>query len=380
MPWNQVSIVGQREEFARLAQQAESNIRLLCRRFGVSPTTAYKWLTRFRQRGREGLSDLTRRPHRSPRRSEQAIERAVVGVRGEHPAWGARKIRFRLVATGVRDVPATSTVHAILRRHQLIDPAQAARHRPWQRFEHDAPNRLWQMDFKGHFPTETDRCHPLTVLDDHSRFALGLQACPDEKTRTVKDRLSEIFRRYGLPERMSMDNGAPWGAKGEFTSLTAWLIRLGVGVSHSRPYHPQTQGKDERFHRTLQLEIVSRYSFRDLEHVQSRFDTWRDTYNLERPHEALGMQVPASRYRPSPRSFPESLPSVEYDSTHPIRKVQTDGEIWFKGRPYRVGKGFVGYHVALKPSATEGILDVFFCHQKISQLNLNPSPSPSPKP
>ena len=380
MPWNEVSIVDQREEFVRLARQAESNVRLLCRRFGVSPTTAYKWLSRFGERGREGLLDLSRRPHRSPRRSGGAIERAVVGVREEHLAWGARKIRFRLVAKGVRDVPAVSTVHAILRRYGLIDSAEAARHRPWQRFEHDAPNRLWQMDFKGHFATEKARCHPLTVLDDHSRFALGLQACRDETTQTVKERLSEIFRRYGLPERMSMDNGPPWGAQAEFTSLTAWLIRLGVGVSHSRPFHPQTQGKDERFHRTLELEILRWYSFRDLKDAQRRFDSWRDTYNLERPHEALAMQVPASRYRPSPRPFPESLPPIEYDSSHPIRKVQTDGEIWFKGRPYLVGKGFAGYHVALKPSSTEGLLDVFFCHQKISQLNLNPSPSPSPKP
>src|SRR5207302_9445354 len=116
-------------------------------------------------------------------------------VRERHPAWGARRIRFRLRAIGEANAPATSTVHAILRRQDLIHPEEAARHRPWQRFEHDAPNRLWQMDFKGHFATGKDRCHPLTVLDDHSRFALGLQACPDEKALTVKEKLSEIFRR-----------------------------------------------------------------------------------------------------------------------------------------------------------------------------------------
>lgn len=379
MPWSRVSIVDQREEFVRLAECLDSNIRLLCRRYQVSPTTAYKWLERYRVRGREGLVDLSRRPHHSPRHSGGPIEQAVLGLRGQHPAWGARKIRYRLLAKGLGGVPATSTIHAILKRHELIDPAEAARHRPWQRFEHDAPNRLWQMDFKGHFATEKARCHPLTVLDDHSRFALCLQACPDERTGTVKDRLSGIFRRYGLPERMTMDNGSPWGGEGgDFTALTAWLIRLGVRVSHSRPYHPQTQGKDERFHKTLELEILRRYTFRDLDHAQSRFDTWRAIYNLERPHESLGMQVPASRYRPSPRAFPESMPLIEYDSRDLVRRVQKGGEITLRGRSYKIGKPFVGHPVALRPTPSDGILDVFFCHQKIAQINLNPSPSPSP--
>ena len=169
MPWNEVSVMGQREEFVRLAD--ESNVRLLCRRFGVSPTTAYKWFERYRAGGREGLMDLSRRPHHSPSHSGKRIEQAVVALRGQHPAWGARKLRHRLLAKGVAAVPATSTVHAILRRHNLIDPTESAKHKAWQRFEHDAPNRLWQMDFKGHFPTQSIRCHPLTVLDDHSRFA-----------------------------------------------------------------------------------------------------------------------------------------------------------------------------------------------------------------
>lgn len=379
MPWNEVSIVAQREEFVRLAERLD-NVRLLCRRYGVSPTTAYKWLQRYRTQGAEGLVDQSRRPHGSPRRSSQAIEQAVVGLRGKHPAWGARKIRYRLLATGLDEVPATSTVHAILRRRGLIDPVEAARHKPWQRFEHDVPNRLWQMDFKGHFPTEKARCHPLTVLDDHSRFALGLQACADEKAETVKDRLSSIFRCYGLPDRMTMDNGSPWGSHSDDpTALTVWLIRLGVAVSHSRPYHPQTQGKDERFHRTLQREVLSRYRLRDLDHAQNRFDAWRDIYNLERPHESLGMQVPASRYRPSYRSFPESLPPILYDSTDLVRKVQTGGEVWLRGRPYKVGGAFVGHHVALRPTHNNRLLNVFFCHQKIAQIDLNPSPNPSPE-
>jgi len=185
---------------------------------------------------------------------------------------------------------------------------------------------------------------------------------------------THLGSRIWVSQRMSMDNGSTWGGReSDFTALTVWLIRLGVGVSHSRPYHPQTQGKDERFHRTLQREVLNRYALRDLAHAQRRFDIWRDTYNLERPHEALAMDVPTSRYQPSPRSFQETLPPIEYDSGDLIRKVQDGGEIWFKGQPYKVGHAFIGQKVALRPSAGDGVLEVFYCHQKIRQLDLNPS-------
>ncbi len=373
MPWNEVSIVDQREEFVWLASQPHENVRLLCRRFQISPTTGYKWMQRYRAGGREALMDLSRRPHESPGRTAPQIEQAVIQLRHQHPAWGARKLRSRLLAKGGEDLPAASTVHAILQRHHLIDPHESAKHRPWQRFEHDAPNRLWQMDFKGHFATQTARCHPLTVLDDHSRFALGLQACPNQQTDTVQQRLSDIFRRYGLPERMTMDNGSPWGgdAQHHFTPLTAWLIRLGIRVSHSRPHHPQTQGKDERFHRTVDLELLHNNFFRDLEHAQRRFDSWRYVYNLQRPHESLAMNVPASRYQPSPRSFPEPLPPIQYNSTDLVRKVQQGGKIWFHGHPFKIGNAFSGHHVALRPTPLDGVFNVFFCHQNITLINLN---------
>jgi len=373
MPWNEVSIVDQREEFVRLASQPDENIRLLCRRFQISPTTAYKWMDRYRAVGREGLMDLSRRPRESPTRTSAPIEKAVLALRRQRPAWGARKLRRRLRDLGVEGLPAASTVHAILCRHDLIDPQESNKHRSWQRFEHDAPNRLWQMDFKGHFATQAARCHPLTVLDDHSRFALGLLACPDQKTHTVQHRLSDIFRRYGLPERMTMDNGSPWGSNADhrFTPLTVWLIRIGIRVSHSRPYHPQTQGKDERFHRTLNVELLKNNSFRDLDHAQGRFDLWRNVYNLQRPHEALAMEVPASRYRASERSFPESLPPILYDSTDQVRKVQQGGEIWFRGLTFKIGNAFHGHPVALRPTSLDGSFNVFFCHQNVTQIQLN---------
>lgn len=173
------------------------------------------------------------------------MEAAVLRVREAHPAWGGRKIRARLQTQDWATVPAASTITAILHRHGKIDPAESLKHRAWQRFEAQAPNDLWQMDFKGHFATAQGRCHPLTVLDDHSRYALGLEACADERTATVKERLTRIFRRYGLPRKMLMDNGSPWGADWEhpYTPLTVWLLRLGLGVTHSPRTIPRPWAK-----------------------------------------------------------------------------------------------------------------------------------------
>ncbi len=371
MPWNEASTMSLRLDFVPLASQEGANVRELCRRFEVSPKTAYKWLARFRAGGAAALGDRSRRPTRSPGRTPEALEREVLKLRAEHPAWGGRKLRACLRRAGAAGVPSAGAITAILRRHGRIDPDAGARPHAWQRFEHDAPNRLWQMDFKGHFALEGGRCHPLTVLDDHSRFALGLFACADERAETVRPHLTALFRRYGLPERLLCDNGSPWGLGPEspYTALTAWLLRLGVGVSHGRPYHPQTQGKGERFHRSLHVEVLQGRTFRDPEVSQSRFDAWRSVYNHERPHEALGLAVPASRYRPSPRPFPEALPELVYGAGDVVRKVQDRGFIHFRGREWRVSVAFRGRPVALRPTTTDGLWDVYFGVHRIASID-----------
>lgn len=372
MPWEEVSVMSQRKEFVELAQGEEINLRELCRRFGISPTTGYKWLGRFRVGGEAGLADLPRRPHHSPGRTGPEIEEMLLKVRDAHPAWGGRKLRAWLSARGHELLPSPSTITAILRRHDRIDPAEGVKHQAWQRFEHLEPNQLWQMDFKGHFATVEGRCHPLTVLDDHSRFSLGLEACGDEGTQTVRQRLTKIFRRYGLPERMVMDNGSPWGhdADHPYTLLTVWLLRLGIGVSHGRPYHPQTQGKDERFHRTLKAEVLQGTTFKDLKHCQVAFDDWRGVYNLERPHQALGMATPASRYRVSHRPFPEQLPPVEYSPEDQVRRVQDQGRVSWKRRQVKISTAFKGLQVAIRPTSTDGLWDLFFMTNRICQIDL----------
>lgn len=370
MPWQEVSKMEQRREFVRLAMQEGANRRELCRRFGIHPDTAYKWLGRWQCD--EGLAERSRRPHSSPMRTDRVIEAAIVALRDAHPAWGARKIAHYLRREGLA-CPACSTVHEILRRNGRIvaPPGGPVAH---QRFEKPAPNLLWQMDFKGHVAlADGSRCHPLTVLDDHSRYNLCLEACANEQGGTVQERLQLTFRRYGLPEAFFVDNGGPWGdSSGQhWTRLCVWLLKLGIAVLHSRPYHPQSRGKNERFHRSLKAEVFALKRFRHLAEVQPALDAWRSVYNLERPHQALDYDVPASRYRASTRSLPERLAQVEYDEHEIVRSVSTTKDyISFKGRLWKVPQAFRGERVAIRPLTTDGRFGVFFAAHQIATIDL----------
>lgn len=374
MPWNETTPMSERQEFVLLANHPSVNFTQLCQRFGISRKTGYKWRQRHQSLGLTGLQDRSRRPLSSPRQTSAKVEDKIVELRCQHRAWGGRKIRARLEALGEVSLPAPSTITAILHRRELISPEDSQARTRFQSFEHPAPNDLWQMDFKGDFATTEGRCYPLTLLDDHSRFALCLEASANQKTGTVRQALTTVFRRYGLPWHMTMDNGAPWGAPGApagtWTQLTVWLLWQGIRVSHSRPYHPQTQGKDERFHRTLKTELLRDYAWRDLSECQVRFDAWRDSYNCERPHQALQMAVPASRYEPSQRPFAEKLPPLEYPAGDLVRRVQGKGTIYYRQREYFIGEAFRGLDLALRPTTSDGIFEVWFSHQKIKTLDL----------
>jgi transposase InsO family protein len=369
MPWKEKTAMSQRQEFVELAMKEDANIRALCREFGITPRTGYKWIRRYQEQGNAGLYDRSRRPKNSPRKSNSLVEESVLKVRRAHPTWGGRKIQWKLVQDGVDPVPAASTITAILFRHEMLDPKEGPKHSPLQRFEMESANQLWQMDFKGHFEiADGSVCHPLTVLDDHSRFLVGLKACSNEHSRTVRGQLKDIFSCYGLPERMLMDNGSTW--KGFHTGLTFWLVRLGIQVVHGRIHHPQTQGKDERLHRTLKSDLLIRQTFYDLSDCQSKFDQWKEGYNFERPHQALGMHPPASRYQPSPRIFTGVFPPIEYETGDILRKIDCHGKVQYEGRKFRIGKAFKHSLVALRPTEIDGVFNVFFFKQRIAQISL----------
>lgn len=373
MPFKGVSVMEQRARFVAAARQDGANIRALCREHGVSPTTGYKWLGR--EASGEGLASRSRRPHHSPGKTPAAIERLVVELRIAHPAWGARKIHHALRRRGVSPLPHASTVNGILHRHGLIDDAVASRHRPFRRFERAAANELWQIDFKGHFAVGVGRCHPLTLIDDHSRYAVALEACANEGRAGVQAALRAAFERYGLPEAMLMDNGPPWGTDGRHrhTRLTAWLMRLGVAPCHGRPFHPQTRGKNERFNGTLKREVIAGHRFADLAEVQRRFDAWRELYNHERPHQAIGDEPPASRFTVSPRRLPETLPDIVYAPDCLVRRVQQDGRVSFMKRDVFVSNAFAGMPVGLRAADRDGVFDILFCTFRVGRLDLTKS-------
>jgi transposase InsO family protein len=370
MVWKGKTKMELRAEFVALANKPGANVSLLCRNFEITRRTGYKWLQRAKE-GDRAFEDQSRRPKRSSNETPKALKELIIETRKKFPNWGGRKLHAWLVRKGHNNIPAPSTITKILGRNQLLDKTLSEQ-KAWVRFEHDRPNKLWQMDFKGHFAMTTGRCHPLTILDDHSRFSVCLEACANEQRATVQPKLELIFKRYGLPERINVDNGNPWGdSQGKaITRLEVWLIKLGVIMTHSRPNHPQTNGKDERFHRSLKTELINHRTFYDLEAAQKEFNYWRRIYNEERPHEALGMQVPIDRYQPSSREFPNIIPPIEYGLSDIVRKVQSRGYIGFKGRTIFIGESLIGEPVALRPTIVENIFDVYFCHQKICKIDI----------
>ena len=371
MPWKEVSAMDQRREFVRLALLEGSNRRELCRRFGISRETGYEYLRRYAA-GDTELADRSRRPLTSPLQSPPEVEKAVLVVRDAHPAWGARKIAAVITRNGGSS-PAVSTIHTILQRHDRI-AALPGGPKAKLRFEKEAPNQLWQMDFKGWSRlTNGKQLHPLTIVDDHSRFALCLDACADQRRTTVIHSLERVFRTYGLPQAFFVDNGKPWGDSQDtsWTKFGVWLLKLGVEIIHSRPYHPQSRGKNERFHRSLDEEVLALRPLRSFADAQNAYDAWREVYNFDRPHGALDHQVPASRFQISPRPMPAKVSQPEYARDDIVRTVSsTKGYVVFKGRSWKVPEAFLGERLAIRPLSTDGRYGVFFASHQIATIDL----------
>ena len=376
MGWREVSVADQRREFVMLASLAGANVSALCERFGISRQTGHVWLRRFAA-GESNFEDRSRRPRHSPSRLSGELEAGILSVRDAHPAWGARKIAAVLRRNGV-EPPAASTVHAVLSRHGRIAPDSPGR--AYGSFARDAPNALWQMDFKGRVRLGCGAfLHPLTVIDDHSRFAVGLAACADQRTRTVQTQLERVLRHHGLPEAIYVDNGSPWGGgvPGQWTPLRLWLLKLGIKTIHSKPYHPQGRGKNERFHRSLKAEVLALAPLLGFDDAQAAFDRWRHIYNRERPHQALSFATPAERYQPSRRAFPETLPAPQYDPGEIVRRVgTTKAYVSFRNRFWKVPEAFRGETLAIRPRLPDGCFAICFGAHQIASLDLNTPESP----
>lgn len=373
MPWEKVTEMSLKLEFIRFALQENEPFTTLCRRFKISPKTGYKLLHRYQEFGEAGLSEKSRRPLSSPNKTKDDIEKRILQIRLQKPCWGGRKIRAYLSNQDEKNLPSTSTITDILNRNGLIEK-KCLPQKAFERFEHKKPNDLWQIDFKGHFPMQRGRCHPLTVLDDHSRFSIGLRACKTESAIIVKSHFIGLFEEYGLPYRINFDNGTPWASVksrfSRFTELSLWLIRLGIHISYSQIRRPQTNGKIERFHQTLKKELLQYNYFWNTKHAQKYFDEWRMEYNFERPHEAINLKPPASRYKMSPRKYPEVLPEIKYRPSDIIRHVDAGGKISYQNRKIFISEGLKHMPVALREHES-GIFNIYFCDQKIISININ---------
>lgn len=372
MPWKAVTTMEQKIEFVKLALHNEISFSSLCKRYNISRKTGYKWLGRYKKDAFKGLHAHSRRPLSSPSKTPEDVEVLIIQSREKYKAWGAEKIKCYLEETTKRDdIPSIKTISRILKRKGYITEEESLKHQAFKRFEHEAPNDLWQADFKGYIMIKDKQCHPLTVLDDHSRYSIKLKACSNQTMETVKTGFIECFRQYGLPSRMNFDNGSPWGnSQSRYTQLTLWLIRIGIRVSFSRPYHPQTNGKNERFHRTLKLELLQFHTFEKFIQAQKYFDEWRECYNHIRPHKALELKPPISRYRPSVKEYKETLEAVEYDESFIVRQVRGNGCICYKQKDYYIGKYLIGENVGMRPKEEEGKYDIYYCAQKLNELDL----------
>ena len=403
MTWKVTSTVEQRLAFCEAAGRPGSNMAALCREYGISRKTGYKWRKRVSAAAAQGVvaaqavQTQSRRPHSCPQQTGAVMEAAVLALRRAQPAWGGRKLhnlllqRGQALAAGLRvpelqalpvdpalPVPAASTITALLARNGYLDPVECRKHKPTVRFAMEQPNELWQMDFKGDFVLgDGVRCYPLTVLDDHSRFLLRLAACSDQRLATVQTHLTQAFMAYGLPERMLVDNGSPWGCdptRGRthpyHTAFSVWLLHYDVLVCHGRVRHPQTQGKDERLHRSLKAEMLAQAPPASLASCQAACDAWRNTYNTIRPHEALGDDPPSLHYRRSQRTLPACLPTLTYDAGISVRKVAVGGRFSFKNREWPLGKPFIGYTVGLQPTAKDGCYSVLFGKHAVATIDL----------
>lgn len=330
MPWKQMEVREQRVEFVVRALGGEP-LSPLCREFGVSRPTGYLWLARYRKGGVAGIEERSRRPHESPTQTAPEVEARIVALRRVYPDWGARKLAVVLGREGI-ELPS-STVHRVLLRHGLVRDQD--RHAPAiTRFEREHPNELWQMDFKGpkNWPKEATA---LSVIDDHSRYVVALKATARPEGRLVQQHLIRAFEECGLPEAMLMDHGIPWWQAQSFagaTYLSLWLMRQGIALLFSGVRHPQTQGKVERFHGSMERALDCRGV--PAEDHQRWLDEYRREHNHIRPHEALRMQTPASRWQPSPRSYNPNPPAWQYPEDAWTLKIDKHGTIDIGEQPY----------------------------------------------
>lgn len=365
MPWSETTPMTERVRFIADLESTLYTMTELCERYGISRKTGYKWAERFVADGPRGLEDRSRAPTSCPHRTEAKMVEALVTARQKHPHWGPRKLLVVLAKRHPQwSWPAASTAGEILKRHGLVTPRRR-RARPQAsgrpHLEMDSPNDLWSCDFKGEFRTGDRRyCYPLTVADRHSRYLLSCEGQLSTAYAGARAAFEALFREKGLPKAMLSDNGSPFSSSAlcGLSRLSVWWIKLGIRPLRIEPGKPSQNGGHERMHRTLKAE-TTRPPAADLAAQQICFNAFRKEFNDERPHEALDQRPPAEFYEPSPRSYPDPVPQVEYPGHFEVRRVRHDGQIKWQGRYLFLSGVLAGEPVGLE-EVDDGIWSVHF--------------------
>lgn len=372
MPWKDKTVEKTRLEFVERVLAKEKSKSALCREYGISRPTGDKWLKRYQTDG--DLSDRSRRPFHTANKISSDDENRIVEARLKEPAIGAKKTRQMLINEGWKNPPAISTINAVFKRNNLITKSASEAATPYKRFEKSEPNEMWQVDFKGDFKMiDGNRCYPLSIIDDCTRFCINADAKDNQKLEGVKLSFIEAFKEYGMPHSLLCDNGNPWGSSqsGAITKFEVWLMEHGVLTIHIRPLHPQAQGKVERFNGSYKRERLKFYTPLDLEDAQKCREEYKKFYNNTRPHEALEMKVPEQKYKKSSRKYSEKVEPWEYEKEAILRNVKSSGYLTFGGQGYFLSEGLADKTVALLPTETDGIFNIVFRQFRVAKLNLN---------
>lgn len=347
MPWEDKTVEELRKEFVEAAKVC-SNFSSLCREFGITRKTGYKWIERYDLN--EDLSDKSKKPFLVANKTPPDIEELIISVRIENPGWGAKKIKTILERNGIA-MPCVKTVNNILNRYGCITPEESAKHKPFIRYEKDHCNEMWQTDFKGEFlMADKKYCYPLNIFDDCSRFLIT--TVPGLSTANVViPAFKKAFYEYGMPESVLSDNGAQFaGFRQGFTQFEKWLMNHNILPIHGRFKHPQTQGKIERMHRTMKNELLKHTVIENIDDANIKLQIWRDKYNNIRPHEALGMRCPAEVYIHSNRTYNDSVSPYEYSGQYHVIKVNSWGYVRFDKWQIYLSETMINEHIEFRPN------------------------------
>ena len=372
MPWKESSKPMLRKEFVEAVLNGKLTKSEACRQYEISRPTGDKWIARA-LRG-ESMDDRSRAPFKTANRIPKDTEDLLVSYRKQYPALGAIKIHRIMEDDGYTNLPSPSTFNAVFKRNGLITKEASQAATPNQQFEKEEPNEMWQADFKGDFALlNGERCHPLNIIDDCTRYNICCDPKPGETLEDVKPSLERVFKEYGMPRIFLCDNGNPWGVAQStgFTRFEVWLMDLGILTIHGRALHPQTQGKEERFNGSLKRELLRYVQLADMEDAARAFADYRQFYNCKRPHHALGLDTPASRYKPSNRKYPEAIEPWAYPAEYELRRIKDSGYFTYNGQSYFLSEAFRGKTVAVKESSQKGCITLCYRQFKIAKIDMD---------